>query len=351
MPSTLVMLILAALPVDEVRAHADAILSCQLPDGAIVSASTGDEIAIVPYWGNQAALGLFEAYRVTDDKAYLDGAIAWTDWYLKHMTPDGRIAEYRGARDDYQPVGEMRDDVSAAASFLECANTRRILTHDRYFLLREQAKLWSAHERLMAGLDYDGLAVAGSETPVKPTLLSAEAYDGLYHSRQIARSLREHAWNTEIYYARRKIDKSFERMQADGGLYPAEKAQAAEVANGGSQAFNGVGLASLAAIAKGPLSEREAKETLRQVRQLYPELDSCSTAQLYWWVLAATRAEDKSLAAGALKRMEERVAAANGPVDHAYCIRAITLVNEGEPRRFGVPMGSTYIPYQRPIFR
>ena len=348
---TVIMLLLAALPVDDIRAHADAILSNQLPDGAIVSACAGDEVAIVPYWGNQAALGLFEAYRVTDDKRYLDGAIAWTDWYLKHMEPSGAIAEYRGTRESYQPLDEMHDTVSAAASFLECANVRRILTHDRYFLLREQAKLWSAHEQLMAGLDYDGLAVAGSDTPVKPTLLSAEAYDGLYHSRQIARSLREYGWNTEIYYARRKIDKSFERMQAAGGLYPAEKAPLGEVAGGEAQAFNGVGLASLAAIAKGPLSEKEAKETLRQVREAYPELDSSSSAQLYWWVLAAIRAEDKTLAAGALQRMQERVKPESGAVDHSYWIRATTLVTEGEPRRFGVPMGSTYIPYQRPIFR
>ena len=54
----LLMLLVAMAPDAEIREHADAILSKQLADGAIVHTQSGDQITISPYFGNYAALGL-----------------------------------------------------------------------------------------------------------------------------------------------------------------------------------------------------------------------------------------------------------------------------------------------------
>jgi hypothetical protein len=61
----LIACLIATVPLHEVRTHADAILNHQLDDGAIVHMQQGDSITIVSYFGNYAALGLFEAYRLT----------------------------------------------------------------------------------------------------------------------------------------------------------------------------------------------------------------------------------------------------------------------------------------------
>ncbi len=346
------ILVLAA-PVDgSVREHADAILAAQLPDGAIVHATDGDEIAIVPYLGNQAAAGLYEAYRVTDDATYLDAANAWVDWYLDRMDLDGRVVEYRGTKDNYRPVNTGGVDVPGAATFLECANMRRVLTKDRYFLLREQAKLWRVYETVVNAAEPDGLLYAYEDAPYKSTFHNIEAYEGLWHARQIARSLRDYHWNSSIYYARRGIESALDRMRDENGLYAWAKARdnTIEWAEDAST-FNTVGLANLAAAAYGPTSEHEAKETLRGVRERFPDLGACTPAQLYWWSAAACRVDDDSVAKHAAQLVENLAPGDASPADHAYCIRILVLADKGEPRRFGVPMGSTYIPYQRPIFR
>jgi len=335
-----------------VRAHADAILACQLADGAIVHARTGDEVSIVPYSGNQAAAGLYEAYRVTKDERYLDAANAWVDWCLDHMDIEGRIPEFRGSEDGYRAVNSGELDIPGTAAFLQCANLRRILTKDRFFLLREQSKLWKAYETVAGAVQPDGLLYATDDAEYKLTFHNAEAYEGLRHARQIARSLRDYSWNSEIYYARRNIEQAFERMREEDGLYAWGKTREDVILwPEGASAFSTIGLANVAAVAYGPVSEPEAKETLRAIRALFPDLEACSPAQLYLWSAAASRIDDRSLAKRAARILQDRPMVDPTPADRGYCIRTMVLADEGEPRRFGVPMGSTYIAYQRPAFR
>jgi len=70
MMQALLIFLVAMTPKGEICEHADAILSKQLADGAIIHQQSGDQITISPYFGNYAALGLFEAYQITDDKKY-----------------------------------------------------------------------------------------------------------------------------------------------------------------------------------------------------------------------------------------------------------------------------------------
>lgn len=345
------MLILAASAGADIRTDADAILARQLNDGAIVHARSGNEIAIVPYAGNQAAAGLYEAYRVTRDTRYLNGANAWVDWCLAHMDIAGRIPECRGTESEYHtvPVGEY--DVPGAATFLQCANMRRIHTKDRYFLLREQSKLWKVYENVVSAIQPDGLLLANDDAAYKLTYHNAEAYEGLWHARQIARSLRDYSWNTEIYYARRGIEQAFERMREENGLYAWGRTRENLTQWSGKEAaFNTVALANLAAVAYGPASERDAKQTLREVLAIYPDLEPCTPAQLFWWAAAAERVDDHALSAKVAAILHERTIEGT-PADLGYRIRATVLAEEGARRRFGVPMGSTYISFQRSAFR
>lgn len=345
------LFILASSADSAIRADADAILACQLPDGAIVHARSGDELAIVPYAGNQAAAGLYEAFRVTGDTRYRDGANAWVDWCLNHLDGEGRIPEYRGTEEDYRPLRAPESDVPTAASFLLCANMRRILTDDRYFLLREQSKLWKVYEHIVGSVQPDGLLYANAEAPYKLTFHNAEAYEGLWQARQIARSLRDYSWNAEIHYARRGIEEALDRMREENGLYAWGKTRSDEIQwPEEATAFTTIGLANLAVVAYGPASERDAKQTLRELQALYPDLDACTPAQLFWWAAAACRVDDAALAKKAASVLEND-GIAGTPADLGYRIRTMVLAEHGERRRFGVPMGSTYISFQRSAFR
>ena len=346
------ILVLVASVDADVRVHADAILASQLPDGAIVHARGGDEVSIVPYFGSQAAAGLYEAYRVTKDERYLDAGNVWVDWCLDHMDNEGRIPEYRGSTDSYRAVNSGEYDVPGTVAFLRCVNMRRVLTKDRYFLLREQSKLWKAYETLAGAAQPDGLLYASDDAEYKLTFHNAEAYEGLWHARQIARSLRDYSWNSEIHYARRGIEEAFDRMREENGLYAWGKTRQNLILwPEGASAFSTVGLANLAAVAYGPASERDAKETLREVRALYPDLEACSTAQLFLWSAAACRVDDRSLAKQAARVIQDRSMIDRTPADHGYCIRTMVLADEGELRHFGVPMGSSYMSFLRPAFR
>ncbi len=345
------LLAMAASADATIRADADAIVASQLSDGAIVHARAGDEISIVPYAGNQAAAGLYEAFRITGDQRYLSAANAWVDWCLERVDVQGRIPEYRGTASDYRPVEPPEWDVPTAASFLQCANMRRILTEDRFFLLREQSKLWKVYEHIAGAVQPDGLLYANADAPYKLTFHNAEAYEGLWQARQIARSLRDYSWNTEIYYARRGIEQAFKRMREEDGLYAWGKSRSNTVEwPEGANAFNTAGLANLAAVACGPASEREAKQTLREIEAKYPELVACTPAQLYWWAAAAFRVDDARLADAAAAALHEQTIG-HSPADLGYRIRATVLAEHGERRRFGVPMGSSYISFQRSAFR
>lgn len=346
------LLLLSAVPLDQITSHADAVLAAQLHDGAIVHARAGDEIAIVPYFGNQAALGLFEAYRVTGDDRYLNGGIAWTDWYLEHMDAEGRVPEYRGTETAYFALDGEPTSIPASATFLRCANARRILTHDRYFLLREQSKLWKTYEQVMKAEEPDGLAPADPQAEYKITFYNAEVYEGLWHARQIARSLRDYSWNTRIYYARRKLDRAFDELRSEDGLYAWGKTRDGNlVAAAGAGAFNTVGLANLGAVTMGPLDSQEAKETLQTLKALYPDLESCSPGQLFLWYMAAEQTGDRPLAVRALRSLTSSVGPSGTAAEHGYCVRALARAETGEPRTFGVPMGSTYISFQRSAIR
>ncbi len=349
----LLMLLVAMAPGAEIREHADAILSKQLADGAIIHTQSGDQITISPYYGNYAALGLFEAYQVTGDKKYLGAGIKWTDWYFKHMDLRGVIHDYEGTASDYHSTEKYLATDSYAATFLMCVNMRRMLTRDHRFVMRETGKIFGAHKAMLATLDVDGLTFAKPDSPYKYMMGNSEVFEALWHSRQIAHLLRNYAWVHEVYYARRDMKKAFEQLRDENGLYAWAKAGNAAVTVQDAGEFYPAGLANLFVAALGPVDWHARQDTVLATYEQFPVFADLPPDQLYWWVVAAQRVGRKGIALQAFESMKDKVQERDLAVDHAYYIRALTSlkhVRKG-PKRTSVMMGSTFIDIPRAAVR
>jgi hypothetical protein len=349
----LLILLVALAPEAEIREHADAILSKQLDDGAIVHQHSGDEITISPYFGNYAALGLFEAYQVTKDEKYLEGGIKWTDWYFKHMDLRGVIHDYKGTRDNYESTGEYDATDSYAATFLICVNMRRMLTKDHRFVMRETGKIFGAHKAMLSTLDVDGLTYAKPDSPYKYIMDNAEVFEALWHSRQIAHLLRNYAWVHEVYYTRRDMKEAFERLRGEDDLYAWAKAGDAAVTVEDTGEFYPAGLANLFVVALGPSDRNARKDTMLATYRRFPNLTGLPPDHLYWWVVAAQRVGRKDIALEAFNHMKAKVQERDLAVDHAFYIRALNSIKNAHkgPDRTKVMMGSTFIDIPRSAVR
>ncbi len=349
----LLLVLLAMAPEAEIRAHADAILSKQLADGAIVHIQDGDQITISPYFGNYAALGLFEAYQVTGDKKYLEGGIKWTDWYFKHMDIRGVIHDYEGTVDNYKSTGSFTATDSYAATFLMCVNMRRMLTKDHRFVMRETGKIFAAHKAMISTLDVDGLTFAKPDSPYKYVTDNAEVFEALWHSRQIAHLLRNYAWIHEVYYTRRDMSDAFEDLRGEDNLYAWAKAGDEPVTVEDTGEFYPAGLANLFAVALGPAGWHDRRATLAATYERFPNFIDLPPDHLYWWIAAAQRVGRKDIAIRAFEEMKPKVEARGLAVDHAFYIRAVASIKRAHtgPRRTRVLLGSTFIDIPRQAVR
>ncbi|HQE83909.1 MAG TPA: hypothetical protein PLM14_12980 [Candidatus Hydrogenedentes bacterium] len=349
----LLIFLVAMTPKGEICEHADAILSKQLADGAIIHQQSGDQITISPYFGNYAALGLFEAYQITDDKKYLEGGIKWTDWYFKHMDLRGVIHDYKGTVSNYESTGECDATDSYAATFLMCVNMRRMLTQDHRFVLREMGKIFGAHKAMLSTLDVDGLTYAKPDSPYKYVMDNAEVFEALWHSRQIAQLLRDYAWVHEVYYTRRDMKKAFDQLRGEDGLYAWAKAGDATVTVEDTGEFYPAGLANLFVVALGPSEWHDRRDTVLATYRRFPNMTGLSPDQLYWWIVAAQRVGRKDIALQAFESMKAKVQERDLAVDHAFYLRAIASLKHAHtaPKRTKVMMGSTYIDIPRAAVR
>jgi hypothetical protein len=345
----LLILVVAMSPNPDIVAHGDAILALQLDDGAIIHQQEGDRITISPYFGNYATLGLFEAYRLTGDKKYLDGGAAWTDWYLDHMDLHGVVHDYQGTRTDYKSTGTCDATDSYAATFLACANMRRMMTGDFRFVMREHGRLYLVYKAMKATLDVDGLTFAKPGHDTKYTMDNAEVYDGFWHARQLAHVVRNYEWVHDAYYARRKLKQVFEDMRGEDGMYAWAKKGETLVTTADTNEFYPAGLANLFVAAIGPVSQRKAKTTVRSTYEAFPDMGACAPDHLYWWVAAGDRTNQKDIASKALGLLKQKVDSRGLAVDHAHYIRALSTMKclgRGLKRK-KVLMGSTYIDIPR----
>ena len=341
--SLLAILLIAAAPAGDIGVHGDLILAQQLEDGAIIYAQDGDNIAILPYHGNYAALGLFTAYRTTGEAKYLEGANRWTDWYLEHVDHTGFISNYAGTRDHYAATDSNGLSIPSAATFLKCASMRRMLTHDDHFVLRERGKLSAIYHHMMDEQDVDGLVPVSPVENIKVTLHNAEVYDALEYAKRLAHALRDYKWSEIIYYDRRKLDKGFQTLRDEYDMYaPMKTGTAAE--GDAALVLDQFASASLAAAAIGPVGWHKAKATVREASTRYADLTEAPPSELYWWVMSARRVHRLDQAREALRVMDHRVTAHRPTSEHGMLILALaSMEHKVVPGKFGNPMGSTFV--------
>lgn len=338
----LMIAILAAAPTQDVKDHADAILEAQLTNGAIVHARTDAGLLIVPYYGNLAAIGLFQAYAVTEEQKYLDAGVAWTDWYLQHINDDGYVYNHVATPEAIRPT-ESNDAVDVScATFLMAANMRRSLTGSWRFVLREQSLLRETYAAMLADAGPNGLTEnSGAEL----TVANAEVYAAFDHAKQLAHILNDYEWNRKIYFARRNLKKHFDQLRQDSGLYAWGRTPQGTLLVAEDDSSRPAGLASVAAVAMGPVKWHAAKKTINELEDRLPDMMAYEPQQLYWWIEAARRANHQSLAQQALDAMSLKLMERDRPADHAAYIRAVTEVKRLSGwDRLCVPMGSTFIP-------
>ena len=165
------------------------ILSCQLPDGAILhepfaSKRTG---ILVPYFSNQAAIGLLSG-PVSKEAA--DGARAYISWYLDHLNTekddpvngDGTIYDYRLTEED----GTVRLESKDSADSVDAYSATFLILASRYAerlgtkLLSER---WEDVVRvihaMLRTIDENGLSRVSLENETNYLMDNCEVYGGL----------------------------------------------------------------------------------------------------------------------------------------------------------------------------
>ncbi|MFO7776486.1 MAG: hypothetical protein R6W89_11885 [Candidatus Hydrogenedentota bacterium] len=336
------ILVLATLGTADVAEHANAILEQQLACGAIPEELADGTLRIDPYSGNLAALGLIEAYRITDRDQYLDGAIAWTDWYLEHSV-NGAPSVYEGTANDYEAVGEPAYADATAATFTMVANHRRLMTRDRAFAMREKPGVWGSFSLILDLQDYDGLTLPVEGAESKELWTNAWVYRGLRHSRHMADAVNDMNWLDRARYVREQIEETFDELRSEEGLYPAQR-ETRSIAipqPDGREAL----ITSLAAAAVGPLTHGEARATYRAVRDELPPMVELDGDESFWLAMAGARAGGTPLGRDALSSLKAIAQESNSPKRHGQFLMAHSILNHKaeEPRLPGLNWRSRYI--------
>lgn len=175
---------------DQIRAEADWILDAQLEDGAIPHYA--DQVKVIPYWGNFAAMGLARATGATGDATYAEAAWRWIDWYAAHQSADGFITDYDVHESGVSSTGDMDSTDAYAATFLMAVSETFRATGDRGHLRRSKRAISGAVAAIDSTQDSDGLTWAKPGYRWKYLMDQAEVYAGLRHAVGLAPQMRDY---------------------------------------------------------------------------------------------------------------------------------------------------------------
>lgn len=345
MYACIAILLAASVPPADVTAHGDAILAVQLPSGAIYSAETEGGYRIEPFAGNIAALGLVEAYRITGEERFNEGAEAWINWWLDHRGPEGGVSVHKGPAGAYEPVEEDAEPGVSAAAFLAAANMWRLANADRAFIIREKPGLWGAYRRILGTLDYDGLSMVDENAMRKRLRNNAWIYLGLDHARYFADHSRDNNWERRVYDARRAMRDAYGDLRGDDHLYPAYRVVREPEGRLASEADREALRANLSAAAIGPLRWSQGIRTYQAAREHMPSLAELGPEELFWVAMAGRRGFSHADARDAMSLLHA-IASDNGsPLERGYALIAISYVDHKSdaPRRPGLAPRSRFI--------
>lgn len=166
---------------------ADAILTRQAADGALfVGEVTLPDNRLVPYFGNQGAIGLCLAFRETRDARYLTAAKRWLDWYAGHMNTDGTVYDFTLRGGVLTSDGTFDSTDSYAATFISAVRICRDASGDDADARARMPAIDLAVNALLLTYQADGLTFATPSYAVKYLQDNAEVFVGLTDAAALA---------------------------------------------------------------------------------------------------------------------------------------------------------------------
>lgn len=257
-------------------------LSAQLPDGAI--ANYTDRLAVSPYLGNLAAMGLARATEVTGDPRYGAAAWQWLLWYQAHENATtGFVTDYQITAQGEVSTGDMDSTDAYAGTFLLAAWRTWKATGNGAALARLDAGVTLAVRAIESTQDADGLTWAKPTYHVKYLMDQAETEAGLRAAAAVATALGD-----PPLASRSALDAS--RMQAgvDKLWNPATAAYDwAVFTSGSNQATNWSvlypdAMEQVWAVAFGLTSGAPAQAIMTHFAAAHPNWDRPAATDLFW---------------------------------------------------------------------
>ena len=233
--------------------------SLVLSNGAII-VRPSDEMNIIPYFSNFAAISLIE----TKDKENIHLAKNYINWYLNHI--NNKEKDYNniaGSIYDYKIIKKNNELIeinqysydsidSYAASFFILLNKYFKETNNKKFILQNDIKIKLVENALFKSIKSNGLSIVKPDYPVYYLMDNCEVYKGLknleklylnlylkdnfllnfptylkviYLKNQIKNNILDMLWSDKyngFFYAYSKNEIDFKRFYPDGvaQLYP-----------------------------------------------------------------------------------------------------------------------------------
>lgn len=190
---------------------ADAILTRQAVDGALfVGEVTLPDNRLVPYFGNQGAIGLCLAFRESRDARYLNAAKRWLDWYAGHMNADGTVYDFTLRGGALTSDGMFDSTDSYAATFISAVRVCRDASGDDVDARARMPAIELAMNALLSTYQADGLTFATPSYPLKYLQDNSEVYGGLTDAAVLASAFGMSAqvtdWSTRAHRTLEALD-------------------------------------------------------------------------------------------------------------------------------------------------
>jgi hypothetical protein len=281
---------------------ADRILGQQLADGAIVQGQLpAASSRVVPYFADMAAHGLADAYRVTRDRRYLEGARRWIAWYEAHQNANGTIYDYDGSPGSWKATGDYDSTDSYASTYLEAVWALHRARPDDAWLRDRLRAARKCVEAIRLTLQPNGMTLVKPTYPVMYTMDNTETAVGLRCAARIERAVGDAERSRRCDAEAATMERAVASLLWDDaaqcyliGLQPDGYRH-----RGLSKWYPDV-MANLMAIGWLPRSERNVlllKRLRVQFGQYLPTAvgGDADLGRLVWWGVAAMGAGDRAL--------------------------------------------------------
>ena len=263
---------------------------------------------LVPYFGNQGAIGLCLAWQETRDARYLTAAKRWLDWYAAHMNGDGTVYDSTLRAGVLTSDGTFDSTDSYAATFISAVRICRDASGDDVDARARMPFVERALNALLSTYQADGLTYATPTYAMKYLQDNAEVYVGLTDAATLAR-----AFGTPAQVADWSARAGRTLQAIDDLLFLVGPARYAWALNG-TRLESTPGqwypdtMGQLMTIASAPLSPRRATlyAAVRAQHFNVPMVIASDLDGEYadWWGVAAKRAGDANTVAMLISRFE-----------------------------------------------